>query len=260
MNLSFYTPIAYDFKYAFATILSYYDIANEIILGIDNEFISWSNKKFEFNEKIFLDKIEEIDIHKKIKIIKNNFHSNKIPKVNDTQERNYISSFCKKENYILGIDSDEILLNPNEFKDWFQNFDISSDIECTFYNVYKMFKNELLFLKPIETTVLGTRFGNSYINFRHTSKKYKMSPLKILHFSWSRSEQELLQKLQNWGHSKDFNILKQLDIWRKINLENFKYEKLIHPLNIKNAWLELEQLNLESFNLKKEILNEIYKW
>jgi hypothetical protein len=58
-----------------------------------------------------------------------------------------------------------------------------------------------------------------------------MSPLRLLHLSWCRTEEELLQKLTNWGHSKDYDTGKFLEMWRNTNLENYQQLKNFHPLH-----------------------------
>lgn len=257
MKLSFYTPIAYDYKYAIASILSYYKIADEIVLAIDQDRISWSNKKYEFNDQDFNERINAIDKDKKIKIIIGNFHKFQKPIDNDTYERNYISRNCMIGNYIIGIDSDEILLNPDEFKIWMNNCNINSDVKSRLFTVYKSFKNYLLNVQPDEMTVVGTALISSYNKCRNTRNFTVDSPLQILHYSWARNETELLQKLLNWGHSTDFNIKKHYQIWQSVNLQNYRSQTMLHPLGMKNNWTNLNLINLSQYNLSEELLKEI---
>ena len=257
MKLSFYTPIAYDYKYSIASIISYYDIADEIILGIDKDRISWSNKKYDFDNNDFFQQIKKIDIDKKIKLIEDNFHLYSEPIKNDTYERNYISKICKKGNYIIGIDSDEILLNPNEFKIWFEKNKIEYDISCNWLTVYKIFDKKCLITQPDEITIIGTKLVDSFKKSRFTFRKYIYSPLSILHFSWGRKRKDIEQKLLNWSHSKDFDIQKHLEIWDCITLDNYKEKTNLHPLNIQQWWKSLKLLCLDDFNLSTQIINRL---
>jgi len=259
MNLSFYTPIAYDYRYSFATVLSYYEIADEIILAIDKDRISWSRHLYDFNSDIFFEKINSIDIDKKIKIFEENFHIYEKPIKNDTYERNLISDVCKKGNYIIGIDSDEILLNPKEFIDWINFSKPEIDISCHWLCVYKTFKDRLLITLPNETAIIGTNLRNSYKKCRTTNSSLTsiLSPLKVLHFSWGRKRNEIEQKLFNWGHSEDFDTKSFLNIWDSVNLNNYKTKINLHPLKIKNWWKSLELVELEYFKLNENLLKEI---
>jgi hypothetical protein len=256
MKLSFYTPIAYDYKYAIASILSYYEIADEIILAIDKDRISWANKKYDFDMQDFLLKINQIDCHDKIQIFEDNFHLYE-PIHNDTYERNCISMKCKKENYIVGIDSDEILLNPQEFYDWMDINNPKEDVCCYWYSVYKAFESKYLITLPNETTVIGTNLRNTFRKCRFTLLKNIQSPLKILHFSWGRKRNEIEQKLQNWSHTQDFDIKKYLETWDSVSLSNYKEKVNLHPLNLKQWWQKLELVELESFGVSEELLKQI---
>jgi len=261
MNLSFYTPIAYDYKYAIATILSYYKIADEIILGIDEDNISWSHMKYNFDEADFNARIVKIDTEKKIKIVKSNFHDAPLPMTNDTNERNYLTHFCKRGNFIIGIDSDEVLLNPDTFKIWMNTMQPTADIKCKLFTVYKNFGDKLLNVEPDEMTTIGTTKVHCYTMCRNTDTKIKTltinSPLEILHFSWARNEQEMWQKLKNWGHSADFDINKYFLLWKSATLENYKTMTMLHPLGMKANWTHLSLIDLSKYNLSEELLKEI---
>lgn len=249
MKLSFYTPIAYDYQYAFSSILSYYDIADEIILAIDKDRISWANKPYTFDNDVFWSWIKNNDRCHKIKVVEDNFHCKSNPTENDTYERNYISSLCT--GYIIGIDSDEILLNPIEFKRWLIEKQPTEDVTCTWFSVYKSFGDKLLITLPNEEAGLGTALKNKYYKCRCTKNPHILSPLKVLHFSWGRTRDEIIQKLNNWTHTYDFNIEKHLQVWDSVTLENYKEKTNLHPLGLKQWWKSLECVDLNHFQFHK---------
>lgn len=258
MKYVYYTPIAYDYQYAYPSIMSYYDIADEIILLIDKDRISWSNLSFKFDFDSFKNKIEEIDKNKKIKIIEENFHLYKQPIRNDTYERNYVSKIVNKDDYLIGIDSDEILLNPKEFKEWLDSQKrLNFDIECLWYTVYKNFGRKLLITEPMEPAVIGTNLKNRYKKCRITKNVVKKTPLKVLHFSWGRSLREVLQKIYNWSHSADFKLGEYMRTWSKVTLENYEEFKYFHPLKLNKWWKSLKLVELEKFDLSEELIKEI---
>ena len=246
MKLSFYTPIAYDYQYAFTSIKSYYEIADEIILAIDKDRISWSGMKYDFDDDLFNSTIKEIDVQSKIKVIQESFHKTNSPITNDTNKRNVISTYCVKDNIIIGIDSDEVLLNAKEFVEWLSNYSPQYDISCHLLTVYKSFGDQLLIAMPEEKTVIGTALRNQYRQARNTHHSAILSPLKLLHYSWGRTEEQLKQKLANFGHSNQFNIPKYFGMWKNVTLENYKALKHFHPLGPKqNGWQYLELINLK---------------
>lgn len=68
-------------------------------------------------------------------------------------------------------------------------------------------------------------------------------------FSWGRNPEEIKQKLENWGHSKDFDTKKYFNIWDNVSLENYKEKKFLHPLGLKQWWKELELVDIKQFNV-----------
>jgi len=239
---SFYSLISYDWKYLLESIQSYYMIADEIILGIDESNLTWKKNEFKI-ENEFYDKLNVIDKDKKCKIIKDNFHLYDNPMQNETYERNVLSSYCNGR-FIIAVDSDEIFLNVIEFDNWLKNKDNTFDLDflCTWKTVYKKIGDELLICVPHETALLGTCHKNSYIKARHTGFKTVMSPLIVLHFSWGRTEDEIKTKMKNWGHADDFNSNEHLNIWKNVTLENYDKLKYFHPLKLKSWWQGLEKL------------------
>jgi len=263
MKLSFYTPIAYDYLLSFAAISSYYDIADEIILAIDKDRMSWNKNKYEFNDTLFYDEIKKIDTSNKIKILEENFHEySDLPIENDTNERNIISSNCKAENYIIGIDSDEILLNAKIFYDWLTDIKTTNfDTSCVWHSVYKIIDSALILTLPEEIAHIGTNLRNKYSKCRiTTNENVVLSSLKILHFSWGRQRKDVIEKLYNWSHSKDFNLEKNMRNWDNVTLENFKSFHHIHPLKLKQWWVSLEIGFLEDYNISQQTKNYLLNY
>jgi hypothetical protein len=247
---SFYSLISYDYNYLLDSIVSYYSIADEIFLGLDKNRLTFKKNKFEIDD-VFFERLKEIDKQKKISIIEDDFCKYDNSMQNETYERNILSSKCNGK-FVVAVDCDEIFLNANEFNNWLdsQHEDFCYDFLCTWHTVYKRFDYNLLICKPYEQAFLGTCHKKSYIKARSTKYRKVMSPLKVLHFSWGRSEYELRQKLSNWSHSEDFDIEKFILIWNSVTLQNYKEITNFHPLKIKKWWKNLELININ--NIKKD--------
>ena len=67
--ISVVMPIAYDFRYSYRSLEKIYDIADEVILGLDRDRISWSGKPFDFDEEEFRATVAAIDGRKIVRII-----------------------------------------------------------------------------------------------------------------------------------------------------------------------------------------------
>ncbi len=247
-NLSFVTPIAYDYKYAMGTIRSYYTIANEIILGLDEDRISWSNNKFEFDDDYFAAFIKEIDKDNKITIAEGNFHSHKRPIDNDTDERQRLCNACKEGNWVIQIDSDETLQNPIDFEQWMKEANRDHLIKAEWITVYRIFGDDALVVERPQKAMIpvGSVQGTKLNLCRETSQPDSHSNLVLLHNSWGRTRAELKQKLENWGHSQDFDTDKYLELWDSIDMDNYQNYTNLHPLN-GPLWPKLRKVKLQDY-------------
>lgn len=238
------TPIAYDYRYAFAAIKAYYPIADEILLGLDNERITWSGKPFDFDAAEFERFLAIIDTRKIVTICEGNFHRFEKPIDNDTAERNALSLMAQPGNWILQIDSDEVLLNAPEFKKYLEETNPEDKLVIArLLNVFKTFPSPegdkiLLIEPPRECAFVGTKLQGNYHIVRYTGQDGANSPGIFLHFCWGRTPAELRQKCENWGHSQDFDVEKYLAFWDSITLDNWQGPKDFHPLDPK-MWARL---------------------
>jgi hypothetical protein len=231
-GLSFVTPLAYDWKYAFEAIRSYYAIADEIILGLDADRISWSNKPFAFDDKAVTEFLAAIDRDQKIRIIEANFHTLDAPMDNETAERRQLGAACRAGNWVVQIDADEILLNPLQLKSFLDGMAQDACVSASWLPVYKIMGDKALVVGGrMEPTPIATRSPQRYRMARNTDQSSVLSPLNLLHLSWCRSEEELVQKLTHWGHSTEIEIEKTVGLWRATTLENYQQRRNFHPLN-----------------------------
>jgi len=257
-KFSFYTPVSYDYKFGLLAIASYYDIADEILLGIDRARVTWSGNPYYLGDDFF-EQIRLLDKDKKIRIIEGSFHRSSSPVENDTNERTAIADQCKHD-YIIGIDSDEILLNPIEFREWldtneFYDFDVSAHL----YTIFKTTGTKLFVASPIETTVIGKNQGRIYKKCRYTGNRTKLSPLRLLHYSWGRTYAEIELKIKNWGHRNDFKHEDLLNLWKALTLDNYQQFRNFHPLKLHQWWKEFIILDLKDFGMDAALLGQLTK-
>lgn len=261
MSLSIITPISYDYQYAFKAISRYYNIADEIFLGLDKDRISWSGHRFDFDIEAVLSFIKKIDVDNKIHLIEGNFHQFpsdmiedikphlSIPFKNETDERNRLSLLCKEGNWVMSVESDEYLLNPSEFKAWLDTIKEDIEFRAKFISVYKCFEDRLLTIAgTTEYPDVGTKKKGQFHSARTVSNSnYVQSPLVMLHFSWGRTRDELAIKFKNWGHSDSFDTDKYLEMWDRITLDNYKNYTNLHPL-YGPTWPSLTLMSLNDFS------------
>jgi hypothetical protein len=244
-KLSFVTLAAYDYELLPQSIASYYDIADEIIVGVDEYRFSWKKHKFDLPEK-FLAKLVLDDPQDKIKIVRSKFHHFDNPMQNETVERSYLKCACTGD-WIIQIDADEVLLNPKEFAAYLETAPRDKCIKATWESVFKKVGDKYLVIDgKKETTSVATANEplNSYVAGRGTQQETVMSPLRLLHFSWARTEEGLWQKLTNWGHADDFDTRKFFEFWKSLNENNYQNFRDFHPLD-RVSWSSLKLIDLK---------------
>ncbi|MDX2097009.1 MAG: hypothetical protein SFW36_04470 [Leptolyngbyaceae cyanobacterium bins.59] len=253
-NLSFITLLSYDYRYAYSAIRSYYELADEIILGLDKDRLTWSGNQFEFDLTGFETFLNQYDHAHKIRLVEDNFHPLSSARENDTRERNYLSYYCQGDNWIIQIDADEILLNPLPFQEWMLTANPEACIYARWISVFKVLDEFVLAIDPpIEYTAIGIKTPGLYTDCRETSQPRVVSPLNLLHFSWGRSEAELLTKLQNWSHNQDFDIQHYFEFWKSVNAENYASITNFHPID-GPAWQRLVAVPFEMLPAGRELL------
>jgi hypothetical protein len=231
MPFSFITLLAYDHRFVPEAIRSYYSWADEIILGLDRDRLTWSKNPFELDLGKFQRDLALLDPLGKIRIIEENFHRLDHPMDNETEERNQLSLSCRPGNWIVQIDADECAMNFAEFADWIEATHPQGCLWARTFNVFKIIGDWALVIEPCyEGFPVATRLRWSYAAARNTSESPVSSPLCLLHHSFARSREEIRQKLTNWGHAREFDTNRFLELWDSITLENYQQLKNFHPL------------------------------
>lgn len=201
--ISYIIPIAYDHAYAIDAIRSVYPIADEIVLGLDRDRLTWSQKPFEIDLDTFKAAVRQVDPRGIIRIVEDDFHSEDHPMKNDTRERNRLTEHCKEGNWLVQLDSDERALNPKDFKGFLSQLDPSVDASAEFITVFKVIDGKCLVTeRPWERCPVATKARRAYKTCRTTGRNLVLSNLKIFHFSWGRTRAELEKKVSNWGRKQ----------------------------------------------------------
>lgn len=243
--------ISYDAEYLPNSIKTYYEYVDEIILGLDEDRITWSGNKFSFDEAQLYSSLKALDGDNKITIVEGNFHGSKVALENDNYERNYLRNQCSHD-WIFSIDADEELVNAKDFFLRFvphaERYYNKIDLSFTWFLPYKEFDNSYLVIanddgswSSGDTQGFVTNKNNQFIYCRWTdTKKVIFSPLAILHWSFCRSEKKLNQKLNNFTHSDRTNSDPFFDIWKQITLDNYTQLRNFKTSGFgKNQWNKL---------------------
>lgn len=239
--------VAYDWKFLQFSLPLVYDYADEICLAIDKDRISWAGKPFIFDELAFQNFLQSIDTNHKIKIYEDDFHQPELtPMENEVRQRQLMSEFMGKNNgWYLQLDSDEYILDFKGFVSYLKRLKPRRPINvcCPWITMYKQLNDGFLMIqhekfRQIEFIPVATNTPQ-YIHGRRNGHFNHFANFPILHQSWARTDEEVMQKLNNWGHNLDFNILEYYQFWSSIDKDNFCTIKNFHPFR-PTEWSSLE--------------------
>jgi hypothetical protein len=231
--------VAYDWYMLEYAIPLIYDEADQICLSVDDEKISWSGHPYKFDEKGFSDMVQRLDKNKKISIHRGNFHlDNLSPMENEVRQRNEISTFMGEGGWHVQLDCDEYFLHFKSFVAYLRSLPLNDsrkfNVCCAWIILYKQVENGFLYVDPvrkdnIEFMQIATRYPQ-YDYSRRNGYFNIYTNFRILHQSWARDEQEIHDKLKNWGHSTDLNTEEYFNMWKELSIDNFKTAHHLHPL------------------------------
>lgn len=256
--------VAYDWellRYALPAVYTYADV---ICLSLDVNLRSWSGKKFSFDKTAFRKFVSEIDTRKKIGIYEDDFSLPDLsPAANEVRQRNLIGKFLGEGGWHIQLDCDEYFLDFGNFVKYLDSLSSRKDkinVMCPLITLFKKTSDGYLMIQPgdeseFEYAPIATRFPlyefgrkNGYFNI--------YTNFAIVHQSWARSREEIVSKLQHWGHSKDFDPNRYIELWDRLNDSNYLELRNFHPIR-SELWPALKLLRATDETHLLELLNKI---
>lgn len=267
--------ISYDAAYLPGSIEKYYNYVDEIVLGLDENRITWSGNSFSFDENKLWNELQRIDGDNKISVVEGNFHQTSIPIENDNYERNFLKDQCSYD-FIISIDADEYLVNA---KDFFYNYTplyepyLSKLDACMIWAMpYKTIGNTtLVIVNDDGTPFFGENQGvvthknNTFTyarwsNLSASGSNRIVTPLVAIHWSLCRTDAELHQKIHNIGHSDIVEKDPFYSIWKTVTLDNYSELRNFKTSGLGGAqWPRLRALpSTEVENFYKQHISGAY--
>lgn len=233
--------VSYDYEMIYQSLPLYYNHVDEITLAIDVNHRTWSGNYFEIQQSFF-EWIEKIDQSKKIRLYRDNFYFPKLTvKESDTSERNMLGKFMGEGGWHLQIDADEYFLDFPAFKtELLKNPTIGKPIAISvpLIPLFKKTDTGFLYISNPEKACVATNFP-VYTDYRiNTNLPVKFINAPVIHETWARNEELLLQKLNNWSHKSDFDTQLYFNFWKSIDAYNYKFIQNLHPIKGEN-WKSL---------------------
>jgi hypothetical protein len=256
--------VAYDWQLLEHALPLVYNHADLICLSLDKDRTSWAGQPFSFDESGFKRLVEQIDKDKKIKVYQDDFHLQHLqPMENEVRQRNLMAEFMGEGGWHLQLDADEYFLDFKGFTDYLQKFNHDTrriNVCCPWITMYKKSGNNFLLIHPQkfgqhEFIQIATRWPH-YEYGRRNGYFNILTDFFLLHQSWARTETEVWEKLNNWGHKNDIDVAKYFEQWKNCDDRSFMNYKNFHHLK-PNAWPSLINVEAGSIHeLSKKIKKE----
>ncbi|NMH28012.1 hypothetical protein [Flavobacterium silvaticum] len=247
--------VSYDYEYLKTALPLVYDHPKvlEIILAIDKNRQTWTGNSFEIPDSFF-EWIAEFDVKKKITIWEESFyHPDKDPMMSETWERNHLYRKMGKCDWYLQLDCDEYVIDFDGYVDELQRISIEYGSQPVAVRprlaiLFKKVPSGFLVISPIrERGWLATNNPETQYGRLFGSNANVDVDTIIIHQSWARSEEEIEQKVRNWGHSQDMKGQSFFNLWKVLDENNYRFIKDFHPMPYnQNVWEELKLLRVEN--------------
>ncbi len=241
--------ISYDCEYLFHALPLVYPHVDEVILAIDKNRVSWAGRRFAFDETFF-GRIRTIDPAQKIRILEDDFYLPALsPIQNETRERNLLSEQMGANCWKLQIDVDEYFtdfksvaqfLQKHRYLLWKPQCD-KVNIRARWITLFKKTQNGYLYIDNDEHFSFATNTVGEYYfgrDLASTHNREVFTDFAVIHQSWARSDDEIRQKINNWGHKDDFDTKAYFDFWQSVDETNYSRFTNLHPV-YPQAWERL---------------------
>lgn len=224
--------VAYDWQLLRYALPALYDLADQICLSIDIDRKSWNGSRFEMDDRALYEMIKETDAEKKVIFLEESFYKpDRSPISNECYQRKRMADVLGKADWIVQIDCDEIIMDKDYFRSMLLRYKGTKrpvNIAGQWINIMKQTERGFLY-SVMKTPPLAT--NQPVYNYGRTNGHFNIyTHIFLGHISWARPEKEVQFKLQNWGHSHEFNGNSFYKIWQALDDENWMYIKDFCPM------------------------------
>lgn len=254
--------VAYDWHFLRTSLPAVYKQMHSICLSVDAERKSWNGNFFGIDWEGFCDFVNEVDVDKKISILEEPFYApGRTPIANECYQRQRMATVLGAADWIVQLDTDETVINPSDFIDVLRQYRGKArpvNIHGIWINLIKQVESGFIYsivkTPPLATNAPRYEYGRTNGHFNIYTNTF------LAHITWARPEEEVRYKLQNWGHSHEFNGNSFYRIWDALDENNWRYIKDFHPMNkgsIPKLYFQkasdLEEF-IKIFNLQEHLL------
>lgn len=221
--------VSYDYELLKNSIPTVYSESDTVFLAIDSNRKTWKGQTIEIKEDFFK-WIEDFDTQKKIVIYEEEFYIEGLTAMEcEIRERKMLAHKMGIGNWLIQLDSDEYFYDFRKFVSFLKTKNhllINPENKivqiCGFkINLYKYVDEGVLYVDKLDKFMIATNYPNYKIG-RHAKCRSIYTDSVALHDCLSRSREDLVQKIENWGHNDEINKNEFMNKWDSVSISNYK--------------------------------------
>jgi len=221
--------VSYDYELLKNSIPTVYSESDSVYLAIDSNRKTWKGQTIEIKEDFFK-WIDDFDTQKKIVIYEEEFYIQGLTAMEcEIRERKMLAHKMGIGNWLIQLDSDEYFYDFRKFVSFLKTKNhllINPENKivqiCGFkINLYKYVDEGVLYVDKLDKFMIATNYPNYKIG-RHAKCRSIYTDSVALHDCLSRSREDLVQKIENWGHNDEINKNEFMNKWDLVSISNYK--------------------------------------
>jgi hypothetical protein len=219
--------VSYDYELLKFAIPPIYKESNEIFLAVDKNRKTWNGSDIHIEESFF-EWIKTFDTDNKIVIYEDDFYQSDLTTMEcEIRERKLLAEKMGIGNWLIQLDSDEYFFDFKQFTDYLKanNHFLTSkehvQICCFKINLYKNVKGGVLYVDKFDKFMVATNQPKYKIGRHGKCRSIYVNSI-ALHDCLSRKREDLIQKLDNWGHNAEIDKESFMKKWDSVNETNYK--------------------------------------
>ena len=191
--------VAYDWEFLKYSVPVIYDKVDQICLSIDADKTSWNGNQFPIDMPALKEMLAKIDHQDKVFLLEESFYSsNRTPIQNECYQRKRMVDVLGEADWYVQIDTDEILINPDDFIQTLRRYNNSSrpmNVHGIWLNLIKQTESGFIYsvnkTPPLATNKPVYEYGRTNGHFNVYTNNF------VAHITWARPEEEVYYKLKN---------------------------------------------------------------
>ncbi|CAM3952834.1 MULTISPECIES: hypothetical protein [Flavobacterium] len=219
--------VSYDYELLKFAIPPIYEDSDTIFLAIDKNRKTWNGSDIQIDSSFF-EWIKTFDTQNKIEIYEDEFYVSGLTTMEcEIRERKLLAEKMGIGNWLIQLDSDEYFFDFKSFTKYLiaNNHYLTSkkqiQICCFKINLYKNVKGGVLYVDKFDKFMVATNIPNYKVGRHGKCRSIYVSSI-ALHDCLSREREDLIKKLDNWGHNGDIDKESFMKKWDTVNETNYK--------------------------------------